>query len=315
MEIIMRHQLLGLNSASFWNTSDRSIQTIPDFNMRYVQCFTLKTILVMLLRVSFACIPVLGFAQLPTINLIESIDASEAGPQPGSFVVTRSVSTAAALQIKLDVQGTAGIQNDYSTNPILVWQGGTTYYVDIPPNQLSVTVVVTPVQDGANEGDETAIFTLVGEGETYAAGPNTQAEVVIADDVPVVNLTLPEPASEIGPTPGGFTVTRSDNGIISQALRILLDVQGTAAIQNDYSTSPILVWQGGTSYYVDIPPNQLSVAVVVTPKQDGVVEGDETAVFTLLTDDTRYTVGEPVTAIVPIADFVENIFKDSFEDL
>jgi hypothetical protein len=253
---------------------------------------------------------------VPIVNLTLDGPAAEKGPTAGSFTVTRSNNgiISQALNLGVDVQGTATFAADYATDPLMVRLGGTVYRVTIPPGQLSATITITPVQDGINEGDESAIFTLVGDDQTYVTGPNVQAEVVIADDVPIVNLTLDGPAAENGPTAGGFTVTRSNNGVISQALNLGVDVQGTAKFAADYATDPHMIRLGGTVYRVTIPAGQLSATTSITPVQDGIDEDDETAIFTLVGDNETYTVGESITANVTIFDFVEKIFKDSFED-
>jgi hypothetical protein len=291
-----------------------------EFIARYFGSFkqkTLKVMLVAFLQVSLIFIPALAFAQLPTVNLtLDDGDASEAGPDPGSFVVTRTGSTAGALQLRVDVTGAAAFNADYTANPNMVFLGGTWYQVTIPPDQHAVTVIITPVQDGINEGDEAVNFTLVGDEQTYIVGTEDQALMTIMDDVPEVTLNLTDgDVSEGGPNPGSFTFTRSDNGIISQALQLRVDVTGAAAFNSDYTANPNMIFLGGTWYQVTIPPDQHAVTVIITPVQDGINEGDEAVNFTLVGDGLTYTVGEPANATITIADFVEGIFKDSFEGL
>jgi len=51
--------------------------------------------------------------------------------------------------------------------------------------------------------------------------------------------------------------------------------------------------------------------------KDGINEGDETVIFTLVGDDLTYTLGsDPGAQLILVDDspFVEGIFKDSFED-
>jgi len=158
-----------------------------EFITRYFGSFkqkTLKVMLVAFLQVSLIFIPALAFAQLPTVNLtLDDGDASEAGPDPGSFVVTRTGSTAGALQLRVDVTGEAAFGTDYTPSPDMVFLGGTWYRVTIPPDQYAVTVIITPVQDGINEGDEAVNFTLVGDGLTYTVGEPANATITISDFV------------------------------------------------------------------------------------------------------------------------------------
>jgi hypothetical protein len=130
--------------------------------------------------------------------------------------------------------------------------------------------------------------------------------------LPIVNLTLDDGvASEAGPNPGSFIASR-DGGILSKALHLKVAVTGTATFGVDYS-NPGMTSLGGNHFRITIPADQLTATVLITPINDGIIEDDETVIFTLVHDVT-YTVGEPVTASITIADYVEGIFKDSFED-
>jgi hypothetical protein len=73
-----------------------------------------------------------------------------------------------------------------------------------------------------------------------------------------------------------------------------------------------MTWLSDNIYRVTIPPDQLTASILITPINDGIIEDDETVIFTLV-DDTTYTVGEAGPASIIIADFVGGIFKDSFE--
>jgi len=137
---------------------------------------------------------------------------------------------------------------------------------------------------------------------------------IFLGQLPAVNLTVSDGvASEVGPDPGSFTVTRSNGGIITEALQVRIAVSGTATFDNDY-LSPDIISAGSNIHNVTIQPDQLTATIVIIPVQDGIIEEDETAIFTLV-DGTSYRLGESVDASITIADYVEGIFKDSFEDL
>ncbi|MDX2418697.1 MAG: hypothetical protein QNK19_14650 [Xanthomonadales bacterium] len=137
-------------------------------------------------------------------------------------------------------------------------------------------------------------------------------DTAIVDDLPKVDLTVGDAmAAEAGPNQGSFVISR-DGGIISQALQLRVAVSGAATIDVDYTPSPSMTWLDGNIYRVTIPPDQLTVSILITPINDGIIEDDETVIFTLV-DDTTYTVGDAGPASIIIADFVEGIFKDSFE--
>jgi len=139
----------------------------------------------------------------------------------------------------------------------------------------------------------------------------------ISDDVAQVTLTVDDAlAAEIDQDKASFTVTRSSNGNVAAALNVFVQRSGSATINADYSTLYLNGYSGDT-YYVQIPANQLSQTVTLTPVFDEVEEGDETAAFILqnpLSQGHDYTIGAPSRAEITIRDFVDVIFSDSFED-
>lgn len=114
-------------------------------------------------------------APLPVVDIVAS-DAStaEVGTDSGTFTITRSGSTVAALKVKYMVGGTATPALDYTA--LL----GT---VVIAAGQSSVTIVVTPLDDTAAEGDETVIVTL-SPVPTYAVGALGSATITVRDNDP-----------------------------------------------------------------------------------------------------------------------------------
>jgi hypothetical protein len=217
---------------------------------------------------------------------------------------------AEALLVWVRVTGSATLDSDYP-NPDMVYKGSNIYELTIQPEQFTATLIITPVQDGINETDETVIFTLEGQ-NTYIFGTDKVAQLTIADDPPVVTLSVADGvASEAGPDPGSFTVTRSEGGIFAEALLVWVRVTGSATLDNDYP-NPDMVYKGSNIYELTIQPEQFTATIIITPVQDGIIETDETVIFTLEGQNT-YRVGEAVSASISIADFVEGIFKDSFE--
>lgn len=98
--------------------------------------------------------------------------ASETGPDPGVFTLTRTGVTTAALTVNLAFTGTAINGTDYAT------LGSS---VVIPAGQTSVTVTVTPLDDTVAEQPETVILTLQ-PGNGYAIGAASSATVTITDN-------------------------------------------------------------------------------------------------------------------------------------
>ncbi len=137
-----------------------------------------------------------------------------------------------------------------------------------------------------------------------------------AQALSTVNLTLNEgSAAEFAQVPGTFTVSRTDDGNITQSLTVRMTITGNANWDADYSR-PGLDWAAvdANTFRVQIPANQFSQTIILTPKLDNQIEGDETIDIQLKDYGVAYTAIENTIDLV-IADFVELMFRDSFEEV
>ena len=282
---------------------------------------TTEIAVVLLVQLLFAAVPSAAQAQ-PTVTLTSGdTNAAEADLDPASFTLTRTDdgNTAAALQVHVarDLNSTASYNVDYSITPFTFISQPNIHQVTIPANQLSATVTLTPYKDNLIEDVEAAAFTLISNGTAYTIGSDTDAEISISDDVAEVNLTLNDgSAAESDLNTGSFTVTRSSNGQLDAPLHIQVtrDLTSTASYNVDYSITPFTFIIQPDIHQVTIPANQLSATVTLTPiKDSNETEGDETAEFNLIGDDTTYTVGSLTNAVITIIDSVDLIFGDGFE--
>lgn len=125
----------------------------------------------------------------------------------------------------------------------------------------------------------------------------SQDVVVSAPPLPEVTIVATSPtASEVGPTTGTFTVTRTGAGAMMGALTVYLKTPtGSATNGTDYDTIK-------TS--VSIPSGAASVDVTVTPHEDDLLEGIETVVLSL-DSGNDYDLGTATTATVNIRDRAE----------
>ncbi len=98
--------------------------------------------------------------------------ASEAGPNAGTFTVSRTGSTSSPLIVNLAVGGTAASGSDYASIGSAV---------TIPAAAASATITVTPVDDSTAEGNETVVASL-SAGTGYTVGSAVTAQVMIADN-------------------------------------------------------------------------------------------------------------------------------------
>jgi len=267
------------------------------------------------LRTCFLLVLCSNALALPVVN-ISAIDSSaaEAGQDPGSFTVTRTDdgSLGQALNVVFDfVLPPTGVDFDFQAG--LGYVGVDSRHVTIPAGQLSATVTITPRRDNLIEGPETVEITLVSV-NTHTLGSPAEASIEISDDVAEVNISAIDPdAAEAGQDPGSFTVTRSDNGNTAIPLNVVFDfVLPPTGVDFDFQAG--LGYVGVGSRHVAIPAGQLSATVIITPRRDSnEEEGDEIVLFQLVSQNS-YTLGTPTQAEITIADFVDLVFKNSFED-
>ena len=141
------------------------------------------------------------------------------------------------------------------------------------------------------------LYSVAARGGVNASG--TIYLVLVGPDIAAtVTVTATDSAAaEAGPNPGVFTVTRT--GDTTNALTVNFTVGGTASAGTDYNAI-------GTS--VLIPAGASSVTITVTPIADALIEGSETVNLTLASG-TGYTVGNPSTATVTIADYTGGLLR------
>ncbi|MCI0455949.1 MAG: S8 family serine peptidase [Gemmataceae bacterium] len=134
---------------------------------------------------------------LPAVT-ITATDASagetSGGTNAGTFTISRSGPTTAALTVNFTVGGTASNGTDYTT--ILL-------SVTIPIGAPSATVTINPIDDALSEGIETVVLTLSAN-SSYVVGTPGAATVNIADNdnlppvlEPIANFTVPSAQQEV----------------------------------------------------------------------------------------------------------------------
>jgi hypothetical protein len=232
---------------------------------------------------------------------IAATDASAAftGTNTGTFTITRSGSTTAALTVGYTITGTAVNGTDYNTIAASV---------TIPAGKSSATVTITP-KDGTKP-TKTVILTLKTSSGYAINASQKNATVTITGTQPTVSLTALDPdASEtpIAPTSTGlFAITRT--GSTTAALTLTLTLSGTATYAQDFTFT---VNGASSSSFnattkkltLTIPAGKSAVTILVAPINDTVKESTETVIFTLATG-TGFTIASGHnTATVDIADW------------
>jgi subtilisin family serine protease len=112
-------------------------------------------------------------SNLPVVTAAAAVSAaSENGPTPGAFRISRTGGTKNPLTVSYMLTGTAQNGVDYQTLPGVV---------TISSGRSSATVTVMPVDAQPNDGDKTVILTLDANA-AYTVGPADRATVTIADN-------------------------------------------------------------------------------------------------------------------------------------
>lgn len=187
----------------------------------------------------------------------------------GTFTITRTGATTAALTVSLAVTGTAANGSDYNRLPTTV---------TIPVGQSSTTLTLTPIDDTLSEGSETATITLSNSSAYIVDSAKTSGTITIADNdrvLPSVSVVASdavaaETRSGLTANRGQFTISRT--GATTAALTLAYAVSGSATNGVDYTRL------SGT---VTIPVGRSSVTLSVSPVDDSLLEGTETVVVTL----------------------------------
>ena len=205
------------------------------------------------------------------------------GKGNGTFTITRAGSTAQALTANLIIGGTATPGSDYTVLPTSV---------TIPAGQSTVTLPVTVLDDSEAESDEAITITLQA-GAGFSIGAASSATVYIYDDEPTqVRVEIGDSLCAEAATPDTGTFILRRLGLRNSAITAGYTMSGTATNGTDYTTL------NGTA---TIAGNSGFTTLTVTPINDALVEGTETAVLTL-SAGTGYTAAEPSSASLDIRD-------------
>jgi len=120
------------------------------------------------------------------VNLtVGDAQAHELTEEPASFTLARDNhgNMAASLRVYLQLGGTATRNTDYTTTN-LIFAGGDTFYTTILADQPSQTILITPVSDVDEEGDETVTLMLLQPqlaGNDYTIGAPSQGLATILE--------------------------------------------------------------------------------------------------------------------------------------
>jgi len=234
-----------------------------------------------------------NYDPLPIVKVTAPVSiAKEAGQVVGKYRIERTGVTTSALSISFAMSGSATNGTDYTsiTSP-----------VTIPAGQSFVEVTLTPTDDTANEGNETAVLTLSANTAYDIDSQNSSATITIEDnDKPTVTVTAPDAtAKERGLDTGTYRISRT--GSTDSTLTVNFALSGQAICGTDYSLQKGSTALSCSSGNATIDSGSSSVDISLTPKADSLTEGSETAILTL-SANSAYDIGSPNSAMVTIED-------------
>lgn len=220
----------------------------------------------------------------PTVHL-EVIDAVAAEPDnTAQFVVVRKGVAQKPLQVRLEYSGTAVNGVDVQLLPTMV---------TLPSGMVTsrVALDVVPIDDVFIEGLEYLSVRILPD-DSYALGMPSSVTITIEDDdAAVVSLSaIDDDAAEGVPLNTG-TVRLTRTGRLDRPLTVQLRYSGSAQNGVDYQTLPTSVTFQVGQQHVDLQ---------VIPIDDGLIEGSESVIVTLVvpSENPTYLVGTGQMATV-----------------
>jgi hypothetical protein len=194
-------------------------------------------------------------------------DASEAGPTPGTFLITRT-EPGPEIVVNYTLSGTAVNGQDYVTLP------GS---IIMPANVTQVTINVTPINDSVAEFAETVTLSI-NESPNYV-GAGTATITIADNDTPAVDISVVQGSmyERLPQDRVRFRLTR--RGELNVGLSVNLNYSGTAATSRHTAPTPI-----------QVDPATITTDFDVNPIDDNLLQGNQTIVCTVASG-SGYTVG------------------------
>lgn len=219
--------------------------------------------------------PRLLLSSTPVVNLsIENAAADEATLTNGVINVTLDHSFGVETTVKLSVSGTAKRGREYVISETLVVFGA---------DELSKSVVITPLDDGRARGDRTVVV-RVARRRSYQVGDASLATLTVVDKEPKVSITtLDCQAAETllnqAPDTGTYRIVQDG----TEPVDVCFSLRGSAKTVKDY-----ILYANGVqlaSRVVTVPAGPDGVEVTLVPVDDTAVRSKPlSAVLKILSD-------------------------------
>lgn len=220
----------------------------------------------------------------PVVNLsVEVATADEAAMTSGVIRVDLDHAPGVETKVKLRVSGTARRGRDYAISQTVVVFG---------PDDVTSSVLITPIDDGKGLGDRTATVRVVRR-RGYQVGEASRATVTVIDKEPKVTITAPdsqaaETISTQDPDTGCYRIVQSGD----QPLDVCFAMRGSAKSVSDY-----VLYAGSTAVadrIVTVPPGPDGVDVTLVPIDDTAVRSKPLSAVLKLLKNACYSLPRAV---------------------
>lgn len=197
---------------------------------------------------------------LQSVDIVATdASASEAGPDTGTFTLTRSGDVADDLTVTVQLTGDAQYGVDYAA------PGLTAFFL---AGETQAVVTVMPIDDAISEPTESVTATLI-PGTAYAVGLATATIGIGDNEATTVAVTAPDPNADESGNSGRFQIARY--GVSTGTIVVGLAISGTASNGVDFPALPPSI---------TIPAGSSTVSLVVAPIADGISEIAELVTLT-----------------------------------
>lgn len=222
-----------------------------------------------------------GNQSTPIVNITAPTPtASESGQDLALFEIHRTTLSLQPLIVHFTVGGTATSGTDFEPLPISAV---------IPGDAAETILAVRALDDAETEGPETVVITLT-EQQDYRVGTSAVATATILDSRPSVSMAAVGSSAENGSSSGYFVISRTGNA--EHPLSLSFVVTGTATVGQDFV--PL-------QESITLPSGVVVTNISLVALDDGIPEGTETVVVTLL-EGAGYSLSDPASASVLILD-------------
>lgn len=213
----------------------------------------------------------------PRVSIVATVpNASENGPVPGRFTVSRSGPVAQPLSVNLQITGSAVNGYDYQQIPSVV---------TFEPGVKAFDLVINPYVTPSTLYTQFVQVAIVAS-SNFTVGVAGSAQVSIEPLMSQISITALEPVAVKNTlTPAVFLVSRG--GLVDRSTLVRLTIGGNAANGIDYDT---------VSSFINFAPQQTTALISITPKATGVITNGAESVVLSIKADPSYKIMNPAQA-------------------